>query len=210
MASFDKSYAYLHNLEGTSRYLGYVSPKVKTDLAGETLGGRTKLWKATRAKLPTDLEIWAHVDLQKKQPNFPGNLENHPTLPGLIKEAYKRDEWKDIMGDLIPVQAVADEAFEFAVHKTARRSIQILQYCINKLNYNGKLFADLSERGYMGPITAGTIAILSKRPGDIETLLKMFNCEQGHYYNERFTKRPDQEANARGFYRRVEIRKLNQ
>lgn len=210
MASFDKSYAYLHNLEGTSRNLGYVSPKVKTDLGSETIGGRTKKWKATLGKLPTDIEIWAQVELQKKKPNFPANLETHPTLPGLIAQAYKRDEWRKIKGDLIPVQAVADEVFEFAVHKTPRVSVRILQRCMNYLNYNGRLFDDLSARGYMGPITAGIIGMLAKRPGDIETLLKMFNCEQGTYYNRRFRESPDQEVNARGFYRRVEIRKLTQ
>lgn len=208
MASFDKSYEYLHHLEGIAKNLGYVGPKVKTDLGGETVGGRTRYWKATKGKLPIDLEIWAIVDAAKDSELFPVNLESLPVLASLIPEAYKRDEWTDIMGDLIPVQEVADEVFEFAVHKTARLSVQILQQCINFLNYNGKLFKDLSERGFMGPITAGTIGLLSKRSGDIETLLKMFNCEQGHYYNKRFRNSPDQEINSRGFYRRIEIRKL--
>ena len=207
MASFEKSYAYLHELEGIARNLGYVSPKVKTDLGGETLGGRTFYWKVTRAKLPIDIKIWKIVEVEKTKDSFPEVLEMHPTLGKLIMEAYKQDEWTKILGDLIPVQEVADEVFEFAVHKTPRVSVRFLQQCINYLNYDGKLFPDLSERGYMGPITAGAISILASRKGDIGTLLKMFNCEQGHYYMKRFRDSPDQEANARGFFRRVEIRR---
>lgn len=206
MAIFELAYAYLHKLEGGSRNLGYVN--VKTDKGGETIGGRTRYWKATKGKLPIDVEIWAQVDVAKNDNSFPGNLASHPTLPGLIPEAYKRDEWKTILGDLIPVQAVADEVFEFAVHKTPRVSVGMLQYCINTMNYNQRLFPDLSERGFMGPITAGTISLLSQRPGDIEHLLKSFNSEQGHYYNQRMRESPDQEVNVRGFFRRVEIRKL--
>lgn len=205
MADFSIAYDYLHKLEGGSVNLGYVN--LDSDLGGETIGGRTRYWKATKGRRPVDLEIWAHVDRLKVDVMFPSNLQEHPTLPILIRKSYERDEWRDILGDLIPDQDVANEVFEFAVHKEVRTSVKMLQYCINKLNYNGKLFEDLVEDGFVGAKSIKAISILMKRSVALETLLKMFNCEQGHYYNERFTKSPSQESNAIGFYRRVEIRK---
>ncbi|KKM13187.1 hypothetical protein LCGC14_1718770 [marine sediment metagenome] len=205
MADFQTAYDYLHALEGGSHNLGYVN--IDSDLGGETIGGRTRYWKATKGKMPTDIEIWSHVDLLKEKDDFPANLNNHSTLPMLISRAYERDEWRDILGDMIPDQLVANEVFEFAVHKEARTSVKILQYCVNKLNYNGRLFEDLVEDGFMGAKTIKAISILMARKVALDTLLKMFNCEQGHYYNERFTKSPSQEVNAIGFYRRVEITK---
>lgn len=205
MADFKYAYHYLHKLEGSHKNLGYVN--VETDYGGETIGGRTRKWKATKGKLPTDIEIWKHVDQLKKESSFPDNIAGHLPLSVLIVKAYERDEWKDIHGDDIPVQAVADEVLEFAVHKDFHTSVKMLQHCMSKLNYNGNLFADLLEDGFFGTVTADALKILDRRPGDIETLLNMFNCEQGHYYIERFTKSPSQEVNARGFFRRVEIRK---
>lgn len=205
MADFNIAYDYLHKLEGGSVNLGYVN--LDSDLGGETIGGRTRYWKATKGRRPVDLEIWAHVDRLKEDVMFPSNLEDHATLPILIKKSYERDEWRDIMGDLIPDQDVANEIFEFAVHKTARDSVKIVQYVTSKLNFNGKLFDDLVVDGFMGAKTLKAIAILKERPGDISILVKMFNCEQGHFYIERFTQSPSQEINARGFFKRIEITK---
>lgn len=206
-ATFLEAYGYLMGLEGSHKNLGYVSPKVKTDLAGETLGGRTKLWKVTRAKLPIDIKIWEQVEILKKYSNFPDSLDGHKALEKLIADAYEADEWADLKGNEIPSQEVANELLEFAVHKNVRTAVRTLQYCMNKLNYNGDLFPDLLEDGWIGTITNKSISILNSRSGDIGVLLKMFNCEQGHFYNERFTEDPEQEANARGFYRRIQINK---
>lgn len=204
-AQFRAAYEYLKGLEGHAENLGYVN--VPTDLGGETIGGRTRKWKAIRGKKPIDIEIWNLVEKLKKYPSFPSNLHNHSLLSDLISDAYENDEWEEIKGNLIPSQAVANEVLEFAVHKNPRASIGILQYCVNKLNYNQKLFPDLKEDGKIGTVTLEAVSILCGRTGDLLVLLKMFNVEQGHYYNERFTEDPDQEANARGFYRRVEIGK---
>lgn len=206
-ATFQEAYAYLMYLEGSHKNLGYVSPKVKTDLGGETLGGRTKLWKATRGKMPIDIKIWEQVEILKKYSNFPNCLDGHKALEKLIADAYEADEWSDLQGNEIPSQEVANELLEFSVHKNVRTAVLTLQYCMNKLNYNGDLFPDLLEDGWIGEKTNDALKILDERSGDIGVLIKMFNCEQGHYYNERFTKVPEQEANARGFYRRIQISK---
>lgn len=205
MAEFLEAYEYLKELEGHSKNLGYVN--VSTDLGGETIGGRTRKWKAIKGKKIIDIEIWGRVDDLKKNPSFPANLDNHSVLSSLIARAYEKDEWEEIKGNLIPSQAVANEVLEFAVHKEARTSVRTLQFCMNKLNYNGKLFEDLLEDGSMGPKTATCLAILSERAGDLNVLLNMFNVAQGYFYLERFTKSPDQEANARGFFRRIQITK---
>lgn len=206
LAQFQLAYEYLKMLEGHSKNLGYANRG--NDLGGETIGGRTRKWKAIRGRRPTDLEIWNIVDDLKKDSSFPKNLHEHSALAFLIAQAYEQDEWADIRGGIIPSQAVADEVFEFAVHKTASKSVEILQHCMNKLNYNGTTFKDIDEDGSMGLVeTVPALEILLERSGDLDILLKMFNCEQGHYYNERFTDDPDQEVNARGFYRRIEIAK---
>lgn len=197
-AEFPVAYKYLKHLEGHQVNLGYVN-KSKTDRGRETIGGISRRFNG-------DQELWVDVDELKKDPSFPNNLEGNRSLEIAIEHFYKTDYWIPMKGSSFQSQVIANEVFEFSVHKNINVAVETLQYCMNKLNYNQKLFKDLKEDGKIGFITLDALGVLCKRRGDVVVLAKMFNVEQGHYYNERFTESPNQEVNARGFYRRIQIK----
>jgi len=196
-ATFESAYTFLKYLEGHRKNLGHVN--VSTDNGKETLGGISRRFNG-------DLDLWDDVDELKNDPSFPDNLEGNHSLEMKIENFYKNNYWIPMRGASFQSQVIANEVFEFSVHKNITTAVRILQYCMNKLNYNQKIFKDLKEDGMIGVISLDALGVLCKRPGDVVVLAKMFNVEQGHYYNERFTESPDQEVNARGFYRRIQIK----
>lgn len=222
MADFPKAYAKLGVIEGNHKHLGYVPPETTTDDGKETLGGRSRLMKIERAYRPkaADIRLFEALDILKAQPNFPSNLDGNSAMETMIKKAYELDEWAGIKGDWVPDQELAFELLEFAVHTSPRVSVGCAQYVSNLLNYEGELFPNMGRKdimmgklegrelwweagdGGLGPITKERIEILLDR-GDLDHLLGYFNVHQGRYYMIRMALREDQEANIRGYGRRL-------
>src|ERR1700761_5195591 len=86
---------------------GYVNDP--NDPGGET-------YKGIARNMNSKWDGWAIIDIQKKQPNFPKNLENNTELQESIKKFYQINYWDRIKGDDITDNDIATSIFDFAVN----------------------------------------------------------------------------------------------
>ena len=109
------------------------------DPGGETYKGITRnnysTWKG-----------WAIIDLYKKKPNFPSNLNNDQALQQLVVDFYKENFWDKMKGDQINDQNIAHEIFDFGVNAGITTSITIAQ-----------IASKAKPDGVLGPQTLGIL-----------------------------------------------------
>ena len=182
MADFNLAFDITMSHEG-----GYVNDP--NDAGGETYRGIARVYNPQWSG-------WDLIDDQK--PNI-----NADELDPHVRTFYEERYWDVNRLDDFP-QSVANEMFDTGVNMGIGRAAKFLQECLNYLNRNGSLFADLVVDGAIGPASLNAI---SKVKADEEILLTMLNVCQGRHYMNYMTKSPTQEKYARGWFKRVIITK---
>ncbi|MBS1262336.1 MAG: hypothetical protein MAG453_01681 [Calditrichaeota bacterium] len=191
MAQFDDAFQRTMGHEG-----GYVHDP--DDAGGETYRG------IARNHHP-DWEGWERIDALKASGEFPDSIDDR-ALEAEVREFYRAQYWKRFQGDRIRSQAVAGELFDTAVNMGVRRAVRFLQQALNLLNRNGDSWPEIVEDGVFGPATLGTLQTCLDS-GDERPLLTAVNVLQGMHYIDYMRRSPVQEKYARGWFRRVEVRK---
>lgn len=195
MASFLESYKITMGHEG-------LYSNLKLDRGGETFMGISRRFFPSWPGWVIIDKIRASCETAE---GFNTSLIVNEELKTLVPAFYKANFWDRFAGDEIAksLQPIADELFDTAVNMGVHQAVKILQYCLNRLNRNQTLFPNLAEDGGYGRVTAGVLLSFRSSFMDMQVLNKMMNVEQGHYYNELMTRSEDQEAFARGWYKRV-------
>lgn len=88
---------------------------------------------------------------------------------------------------------VAMELFDTGVNCSTGFAQKALQECLNLLNQNGKLYANLVVDGGIGQKTLDALSICLKRPNGENVVLKVLNGLQFVRYKEICERREDQE-----------------
>lgn len=159
-AIFDPAYEKVLQNEG-----GYGNDP--QDPGGETYKGISRNnWNSWRG--------WQNIDLGKRRPNFPANLEKDIDLQGAVKEFYQSAFWSPIQGDRLINQAVANSIFDFAVNAGVKTSVSLAQMVV-ETEPDGvvgdktiKAINDLDPEHFLASFTVAKIAryisIVKKRP----------------------------------------------
>jgi lysozyme family protein len=113
-------------------------------------GGET--YKGVARNMNSNWIGWTLIDLQKKQSNFPANLNNNNELNSEIEHFYKVNYWDKVKGDDLTDQRVANAIFDFAVNAGCSTSSLLAQKVV-----------DAKEDGVIG---AGSVAAINTMPAD--------------------------------------------
>lgn len=113
MANFTKAIEKMLKHEG-----GYVNDPL--DPGGET-------YKGVARKMFSKWEGWTVIDLAKRNPNFPKNLDADQKLHQLITLFYKVNFWDKIKADEIKDDEVAFSIFDFGVNAGTSTSAALAQ-----------------------------------------------------------------------------------
>jgi lysozyme family protein len=116
MATFSNAFQIVLKNEG-----GYVNDP--NDPGGET-------YKGIARNINSKWDGWVAVDLQKKQPNFPGNLDSNVDLQEKVQDFYQANYWDRIKGDNITNDEVATSIFDFAVNAGVATSASLAQMVV--------------------------------------------------------------------------------
>lgn len=151
---------------------GYVNDP--SDPGGETYKGVARnMW----SKWPG----WTIIDIAKRQPNFPANLDTNAELQQEIAFFYQVNFWDKMNGDAIADQAIANSIFDFAVNAGIKTSVTLAQMAIDVIP-DGILgpktiekLNDFNVDHFMAEFTVAKIAryvaIIRKRPASRKYLL---------------------------------------
>lgn len=192
MADFEKAFNITMGHEG-----GYN--KDPDDAGGETYRG------ISRIHHPNWLG-WNYIDNIKFVGTDPNQSFVFADLDSLVRSFYEDVFWNPMRLDQVSSQAVAEEMFDTGVNQGINDAVQYLQISLNVLNRNGLLYPDLVEDGKIGPKTLKALN-LALSVGDEEILLIWMNVAQGWHYMAYMRRSPTQEKYARGWAKRVQIRK---
>lgn len=116
MADFATAFALTMKAEG-----GYGNDP--QDPGGET-------YKGIARKMNSKWEGWIVIDLMKKAPNFPANLDGNAELQARIKDFYEVNYWDRVRGDDIDNQHIAESIFDFAVNAGPIASAKLAQITV--------------------------------------------------------------------------------
>lgn len=193
MADFEKSFYITMGHEG-----GYVNDP--DDAGGETYRGISRRYNP-------NWNGWSIIDDCKR---FDFGVQQCLDMKGNVIEKsvmnfYKSRYWNPWWGDEIDSQEIANEMFDTSVNMGVGRAVKFLQQSLNYLNRNGRLYSDIVEDGVFGENTFRAYNSLPKR--DLPVLYKMMNVLQGMHYMNYMSRSPIQEKYARGWFKRVELRK---
>jgi lysozyme family protein len=115
-ANFDPAYEKVLQHEG-----GYVNDP--NDPGGETYKGVSRTnWNTWKG--------WQNIDLARRRPDFPANLEKDLDLQGAVKQFYLDMFWSKINGDGLNDQSVATSIFDFAVNTGVTTSVILAQMVV--------------------------------------------------------------------------------
>jgi lysozyme family protein len=116
MADFTQAFQLMIAHEG-----GYVNDP--DDPGGET-------YKGVARKIFSKWDGWTKVDMLKRQPNFPANLDKDVDLQEDVSHFYRITFWDKINGDQITNQDVASSIFDFGVNAGSGTSASLAQMVI--------------------------------------------------------------------------------
>ena len=132
MADFSKAFQLVLAHEG-----GYGNDP--DDPGGET-------YKGVARKIHSKWEGWQNVDMRKREPGFPANLERDLQLQESISDFYRVTFWDKIKGDDIQNQEIAESIFDFGVNAGVATSATLAQ-----------LVVKAKTDGVIGPQSIATI-----------------------------------------------------
>lgn len=173
MASFQDAFDATMRAEG-----GYVNDP--QDPGGET-------YKGIARKMQAKWAGWVTVDLLKRRPGFPRNLDADTALQGQVRDFYESQFWDRVRGDEIVDQAIAESIFDFAVNAGPVTSIKLAQLSV-------RAEAD-------GVIGSDTLARLNA--DDPRAFLAVFALNKIARYVSICEKRPDSRKFFFGWVRRT-------
>lgn len=117
MAKFDPAFNATMGTEG-----GYANDP--NDHGGETYAG------ISRNNFP-NWEGWKIIDYLKILGKFPANIKANTTLPGMVKDFYRKNFWNVIRGDEIESQDIANQLFDMAVNAGNGAAIKLAEIDLN-------------------------------------------------------------------------------
>jgi lysozyme family protein len=91
-------------------------------------GGET--YKGIARKIHSKWDGWTTIDIMKRQPGFPGNLDKNDELQSDVANFYRVTFWDPMNGDKIIVQQVANSIFDFGVNAGLATSVALAQMVI--------------------------------------------------------------------------------
>lgn len=184
MADFKTAHSITAKVEG-----GYSNDK--DDNGGETFAG------ISRKNFP-NWKGWAIIDKSEKKDSV---LFANSELQQLVLDFYKSSFWDVLSLDKLTDQRVANELYDTAVNMGINRAGVFFQRCLNAVNRNGAIFADLKVDGVIGQKSVDAFNGLSLN--DKYMVWKLLNCLQGAKYIEICEANPVQEKFMRSWASRV-------
>ena len=118
MADFNTAFQLMIIHEG-----GYVNDP--DDPGGET-------YKGVARKIFSKWSGWTYVDMLKRQPGFPANLDKDNDLQMAVNDFYRVNFWDKIKGDQMTNQEVANSIFDFGVNAGIGTSASLAQMVVNE------------------------------------------------------------------------------
>jgi lysozyme family protein len=91
-------------------------------------GGET--YKGIARKMYSKWDGWTTVDMLKRQPGFPSNLDKDAELQQDVLNFYRTVFWDPLKGDQMNNQEVANSIFDFAVNAGLSTSASLAQMVI--------------------------------------------------------------------------------
>jgi lysozyme family protein len=91
-------------------------------------GGET--YKGIARKIHSKWDGWITIDLLKRQPGFPANIERDAEIRERVGEFYLANFWNKIQGDDIQSQEIAGSIFDFAVNAGTGTSVALAQMVV--------------------------------------------------------------------------------
>lgn len=137
MADFTQAFQLMITHEG-----GYVNDP--DDPGGET-------YKGVARKIFSKWSGWQNVDMLRRQPGFPANLDKDPELQEAVSDFYRINFWDKIKGDDILDQDVAESIFDFGVNAGVGTTASLAQLVIKA-----------ETDGVIGPESIATINSFNK------------------------------------------------
>ncbi len=152
MADFASAFDATMKAEG-----GYVNDP--QDPGGET-------YKGIARKMNSKWDGWTLIDLAKREPNFPANLDGNLPLQEKIQNFYEINYWDKIRGDEINDQHIAECIFDFAVNAGPITSAKLAQRTVGA-----------EADGIIGPATLEKINADEPR-----AFIALFSLHKVRYY----------------------------
>jgi lysozyme family protein len=166
-------------------------------------GGET--FKGIARKIWPNWDGWVLVDRMKNVAGFPGNAERDPVLKAKVDQFFKTNFWDSLKLDDVKSQIIANELFDTGVNMGTSTAAKMLQDGLNFANRAGRLFPNLTVDGAIGRASLAAVNGLNEK--DSEFLFVVLNVLQGYRYFSIAKVDESQEANARGWFDRVQISK---
>ncbi|ANZ50079.1 putative peptidoglycan domain protein [Erwinia phage vB_EamM_Parshik] len=140
-----------------------------------------------------------------RENGYTGDMRNLTRQMAL--DIYKKGWWDRMRLDRILAwnPLLADRMFDFGINAGRANCIKSLQRILNVLNRQGKLYADISADGGIGPATMTALEGFLKARGTdgFNRLMFALTSHQVSYYTEISEKRVQNEEFTYGWYDRV-------
>jgi lysozyme family protein len=140
-----------------------------------------------------------------RENGYTGDMRNLTRQMAL--DIYKKGWWDRMRLDRILAwnPLLADRMFDFGINAGRANCIKSLQRILNVLNRQGKLYADISADGGIGPATMTALEGFLKARGldGFNRLMFALTSHQVSYYTEISEKRVQNEEFTYGWYDRV-------
>lgn len=140
-----------------------------------------------------------------RENGYTGDMRNLTRQMAL--DIYKKGWWDRMRLDRILAwnPLLADRMFDFGINAGRANCIKSLQRILNVLNRQGKLYADISADGGIGPATMTALEGFLKARGldGFNRLMFALTSHQVAYYTEISEKRVQNEEFTYGWYDRV-------
>lgn len=146
--------------------------------------------------------MWGITRRVAEKHGYHGPMKELPRMEAkrIYKLTYFYEPQFDKVLKLSP--SIAKELFDSGVNCGPALASRWLQKSLNRLNREGKLYADIGVDGSIGRETLGALEKyleIRKSQGEL-VLLRMLNCEQGHHYNKLADQREKDEEFIFGWY----------
>jgi len=140
-----------------------------------------------------------------RENGYTGDMRNLTRQMAL--DIYKKGWWDRMRLDRILAwnPLLADRMFDFGINAGRANCIKSLQRILNVLNRQGKLYADISADGGIGPATMTALEgfLKARGPDGFNRLMFALTSHQVSYYTEISEKRVQNEEFTYGWYDRV-------